>query len=81
MPRGDFVAAAVRDATAQRATEQSLRVAEEDLRVAIDEAPIGTAIVALDGRFLRVNKSLCRLLGYSADELRGPDVVVHHAPR
>ncbi|MGZ3475733.1 MAG: PAS domain S-box protein [Polyangiales bacterium] len=36
---------------------------------AFDDAPIGIALVALDGRFFRVNAALCVLLGYSAEEL------------
>lgn len=42
---------------------------EERFRLAIDEAPIGMALVALDGRFMRVNHVLCEIVGYSADEL------------
>ena len=38
-------------------------------RNAFENAPIGMALIALDGRFLRVNAELCRLLGYSEDEL------------
>jgi PAS domain S-box-containing protein len=33
------------------------------------DAPIGIAHIALDSRFLRVNQMVCRILGYSADEL------------
>ena len=52
----------------RRANEQ-LRESEERFRLAIDEAPIGMALVALDGRFVRVNQALCEIVGYSADEL------------
>jgi PAS domain S-box-containing protein len=48
---------------------QRLREAEERFRLAIDEAPIGMALVRLDGLFLRVNHALCRIVGYSSDEL------------
>jgi PAS domain S-box-containing protein len=46
-----------------------LRESEERFRLAIDEAPIGMALVALDGRFARVNRVLCEIVGYSPDEL------------
>ncbi|RPI53760.1 MAG: PAS domain S-box protein, partial [Acidobacteria bacterium] len=53
---------------AARALEQ-LRESEERLSMAIDDAPIGTALVAPDGRFVRVNRALSAIVGYSIDEL------------
>jgi PAS domain S-box-containing protein len=47
-----------------------LRESEERFRLTIDEAPIGMALVALDGRFVRVNAALCEIVGYTADELQ-----------
>ena len=47
-----------------------LRESEERFRLTIDEAPIGMALVALDGRWVRVNRVVCELTGYSADELQ-----------
>jgi PAS domain S-box-containing protein len=38
-------------------------------RLAFDNAPIGIAIVGMDSRFQRVNKALCKVLGYSEEEL------------
>jgi PAS domain S-box-containing protein len=46
-----------------------LRESEERFRLAVDEAPIGMALVSLDGHFVRVNRVLCEITGYSADEL------------
>src|SRR4051794_10592510 len=43
--------------------------AEAQIRLAFTHAPIGMAIVGLDYRLLRVNKSLCDALGYSQREL------------
>jgi PAS domain S-box-containing protein len=48
-----------------------LAESEERFRLAIEEAPIGMALVALDGRFIRVNHVLCEIVGYRADELTG----------
>ncbi len=69
--RGALTAAFVRDASARRKEERALREAEERFRFAFDEAPIGVAIVALDGRFLRVDRALARIVGYSPEELTG----------
>jgi diguanylate cyclase (GGDEF)-like protein/PAS domain S-box-containing protein len=48
------------------------------LRSAFDAAPIGIALVGIDagtrGRFLRVNRALCELTGYSTQELEGSTV-------
>jgi diguanylate cyclase (GGDEF)-like protein/PAS domain S-box-containing protein len=55
-----------------------LREREENFRSAFDNAA-GMAVVSPAGRWLQVNTSLCRLLGYSERELLGLDVrqVVH----
>jgi len=45
------------------------REAEERFRLAFEHAPIGLALVAPDGRFMRVNRPLCELLGYGEREL------------
>jgi PAS domain S-box-containing protein len=51
------------------ATNAQLRESEERFRLTIDEAPIGMALVALDGRFVRVNRVLSEITGYAPDEL------------
>jgi PAS domain S-box-containing protein len=47
----------------------ALRLSEERFASAFDHAPIGVALVSLTGRWLKVNRALCDLVGYSADEL------------
>ena len=46
-----------------------MREAEGRFRSAFDNAPIGVAIVDLEGRFVQVNRSLCEMLGYPEKEL------------
>jgi PAS domain S-box-containing protein len=41
------------------------------LRWAFDRSPNGMSVMALDGRWLRINDAYCRLLGYQPDELVG----------
>jgi PAS domain S-box-containing protein len=68
-PRGPFVVVVVRDRTERRGVERTLREAEERFRLALDEAPIGMALVGLDYRILRVNRAFSRMLGYLPQEL------------
>ena len=42
---------------------------ERQFEAAFEHGPIGKALLALDGRFLRVNRALCRVLGWTAAEL------------
>jgi two-component system cell cycle sensor histidine kinase/response regulator CckA len=58
------------DVTENRRVEDALRAAEQLFRRAFDDAPIGMALIDLDGRWLRLNRSLCQMLGRSEQELR-----------
>ncbi|MGZ5001196.1 MAG: diguanylate cyclase domain-containing protein, partial [Methylomonas sp.] len=58
-----------RDITARRQMENLLRESEERFHSSFDLAAIGMALVALDGRFLQVNNSLCEIFGYTKGEL------------
>jgi PAS domain S-box-containing protein len=49
----------------------SLRSSEERFRTLFELASVGKAEIDLTGRFLRVNRRLCELTGYRADELLG----------
>ncbi len=59
----------VRDVSERKRVEGTLHESEERFRLTVDEAPIGMALVALDGRFVRVNRALCEILGYTSAEL------------
>lgn len=68
------------DETARRETERqrkqaedALRTSEETFRSAMESASIGMALVFPHGRFMKVNTSLCTLLGYSEAELLATD--------
>lgn len=58
------------DVTEARVAEQQLRESTQRFRLAFEHAPIGMAIVGLDGTFTEVNPALCRLLDYSSERLR-----------
>lgn len=68
-PEGDGVVAVVEDVTAARALEDERRALALRLRLTVDHAPIGEALVELDGRWRTVNAALVSLLGYPEEEL------------
>jgi PAS domain S-box-containing protein len=68
------------DVTGRKKAKRALRESEERFRQTFELAASGIAHVDLDGRFLRANRALCRILGYSAEELAGKSVKeVSHA--
>jgi PAS domain S-box-containing protein len=61
------------DITAQRDAEERLRESEARFRQTFELAASGICHVR-DGRFIRVNKSLCEILGYAEKQLLGKTV-------
>ncbi|WP_247887327.1 PAS domain S-box protein [Azospirillum sp. SYSU D00513] len=62
---------AASDVTARRNAKEALRRSEARLAAIFTRAAVGLSEVAPDGRFLRVNDELCRLLGRPREELLG----------
>jgi len=63
------VAALEKEAAERIVIEQESLASETKFRAAFENACIGIAIVATDGRFMHVNRALCEMVGYSAEEL------------
>jgi PAS domain S-box-containing protein len=59
----------VRDLTNRRLEQDILKTSEERFRATFELAAIGIAHVGTDGRWLRVNGHLCKMTGYSREEL------------
>ncbi|MBX9580832.1 MAG: PAS domain S-box protein, partial [Gemmataceae bacterium] len=57
------------DLTDRKKAEDALRQSEEQFRLSFDQAAIGKALVAPDGRWLRVNRAVCEIVGYTEAEL------------
>jgi|RhiMethySRZTD1v2_1073278.scaffolds.fasta_scaffold02643_9 PAS domain S-box-containing protein len=49
--------------------EDTLRASEARFRATFENAAVGIAHVAVDGRWLRVNDRLCEIVGYSREQL------------
>jgi|GEM_PF-1700877 len=57
------------DITERKQREIALLESEKRFRDFMEFAAIGMVIIALDGRLLKVNQALCRMLGYGHEEL------------
>lgn len=69
MPGGARVIGMCQDVTEQRREAEERREAHERFRLAFENAPIGMALTAVDGRWLQVNRALCEIAGYTEEAL------------
>lgn len=58
------------DVSERQAIEDELRLSQRRFLNAFNTAPQGMALVGPDGHWLEVNEELCRMLGYSREELQ-----------
>jgi PAS domain S-box-containing protein len=58
------------DITVRKQMETALRESEERFRATFEQAAVGIAHIAVDGRWLLVNQKLCEILGYTREELK-----------
>ncbi|WP_235528888.1 PAS domain S-box protein [Cylindrospermopsis sp. CR12] len=65
----DCVISVCKDITDRKKAEENLRQSEERFRTAFENAGSGMALVSLNGYFIRVNRSLCQILGYDSPDL------------
>ncbi|PKQ39652.1 histidine kinase [Pseudomonas sp. YY-1] len=61
------------DISERKVMEDDLRLSQHLFSSAFTTAPQGMALVAIDGRWLEVNDELCRMLGYSREEMLALD--------
>lgn len=57
------------DVTEQEMVARALEESEERFRSAIEHSAIGMAILGLDGRFLKVNRALCEIVGRGEQQM------------
>ncbi len=63
------------DVSERKHAEQALRTSEERFHRIFDQSPIGIGLVGPNWRWRSANPSLCRMFGYSEDELRAQTFV------
>jgi PAS domain S-box-containing protein len=59
----------LQDIDEQRKVRDELRISEERFRGAFEYSAIGMTITSIEGKWLKVNKKLSELFGYTMDEL------------
>jgi PAS domain S-box-containing protein/putative nucleotidyltransferase with HDIG domain len=64
-----FVSNQVAMAIERKRAEEALRESQERFSSAFEYAPIGMTLSSLEGKWLKVNRALCELLGYAENEL------------
>lgn len=60
----------VQEITERKRTEEALEKSEASFRMIFEQTSTGKALTAMDGKFLKVNAALARILGYTVDELQ-----------
>lgn len=58
------------DITERKSYEEALRVSEEAFRGNFENAAIGMALLDESGKWLKVNKRVCEIVGYSEEEMK-----------
>lgn len=64
-----LVISIAKDVTKSRQAEIALQLSENLFRNTFEQAAVGIAHVAPDGKWLRVNQKLCEIVGYTKQEL------------
>lgn len=63
------IAGTLIDVTQQHQAQEQLLLSGQRFKGAFDAAALGIGIVSLDGRWTEVNQALCKMLGYTEQEL------------
>jgi two-component system, cell cycle sensor histidine kinase and response regulator CckA len=64
-----FLFSVITDVTDRKRAEEDLRESEERFRKVFEQGPLGIAMVGLDYRWIAANSALCRMVGYTEEEL------------
>jgi PAS domain S-box-containing protein len=77
--RALYSLAMVEDISDRKESEEALRQSEERFRKIFEEGPLGMAIIGFNQRLIKVNHTLCQMLGFSETELMSQsfDMITH----
>lgn len=67
---GNMVGSIAFDITKSTLLREELDKSEAQFKLAFEHSLIGMALISPDGKWKRVNKSLCQMLGYSVGEMK-----------
>jgi PAS domain S-box-containing protein len=70
----------VRDVTPNKNLAEALHASDEHFRATFAQAPLGMVLTDLSGRIQQVNAAFCRLINYTAEELKGREFISLIAP-
>ncbi len=57
------------DITERKKAEENLRLSEAEFRAAFEYSALGMSLMDINGKWIRINESFCRILGYTNREL------------
>ncbi len=66
---GSIIQCNIRDITERKIVERELQESQSRFRGIFENSTIGISLVSSQGRWLKVNPSLCKITGYSEEEL------------
>lgn len=61
---------AIQDITNKKKLEEDLRQSEAQFKGAFEHSPVGMALIDIEGKYIEVNDRLCKIFGYSIQELK-----------
>ncbi|WP_234985621.1 sensor domain-containing diguanylate cyclase, partial [Halarsenatibacter silvermanii] len=67
----EYVICTGKDVTELKRTQEKLKIREEQYREIFETAPVGIILHDREGRIIEVNDRICRISGYSEEELVG----------
>jgi PAS domain S-box-containing protein len=65
-----YIVGMVLDIDDRRRAQLELRQSEERFRTTFESSAIGMGLLAMDGKILEVNEAVCKMSGYTAEELQ-----------